>query len=222
MNKKIVIMVFLLSFIKSFAYINIFPTTFDKRIDNEEGVQTFYISNNTKNPLSYRIYLEKSDSKKDMTEWIEIYPKSVKLDIGETKEVKMQILSPKGVEKGEYISNLVIKEIESPESKKKNQNTKVRIFTELKIEIAGFVGELSPKFEIKDNKIINIGEIRSKIEVFLSNKKENKYVGTLRMLPKDEKSLDDLKITSSDFKNYKYIELKDVDGNTILKTKLGE
>lgn len=219
--KEKIIILFLLSFIKSFSYINIFPTNFDKRIDNEEGVQSFYISNNTKNQLSYRIYLEKSNSNNDMTNWIEIYPKSINVDTGETKEIKMQVVAPENVKEGEYISNLIIKEIDNTKSREANKNTKVRIFTELKVELAGYVGNLEPKFKIENNKIINVGEIRTNIEVFFSNKKDKKYIGSLRMLKGDTKNIKELNIVDSDYKKYTHIEIQDKSGKILLKQKLG-
>ena len=229
--KKLIILLLAIMSINSFAYINITPTTFDKRIDNEDGVSSFYISNSTKDTLAYRIYIEKTDSEYDMSDYIEIYPKSLKLKTGETKEIKMQINAPKTLKKGEYISNLVIKEVENPENRGKKFGAKLKIYTELKIEIAGYVGDIKQKFALKDIKktdgkltgiIKNIGDRRAKVDLFLSNSKNksenDKYITSVRLLSNQEKELNQ----QLDSLNYKFIKVVDVDGNTILVEKLKE
>lgn len=189
MMKKIIFMI-LLSF-KTFAYMNVAPIVFDKRIDNGGATQEFYITNPTHNEVGYRIYKEKSEGL-DMSNYMEVYPRALKLKSGETGVVKVYIESPKNIEKGEYTAILGIKEINIPESLKAG-NSGLTIYTDLKLELAGFVGDISPTVEInnlntKNNKISfeikNSGEIRTKVEVFINSEdlKEDIYLDSFRLL----------------------------------------
>ena len=109
--------------------------------------------------------------------------------------------------------------------------TKLKIYTELKIEIAGYVGDIKQKFALKDIKktdgkltgiIKNIGDRRAKVDLFLSNSKNksenDKYITSVRLLSNQEKELNQ----QLDSLNYKFIKVVDVDGNTILVEKLKE
>lgn len=223
------IIIFVLTF-QSFAYINIYPTTFDRAIDDGKGAKSFYLSNTTKYPVAYRIFMEKTGEKNDMTDWIEYYPKSIKLDVGETKEIKMQITAPNNLEKGEYISTLVIKEVENPLQKRDNNGAKLKIYTELRMEIAGYVGGVEPKFKIDNLKILdnkiegvikNIGEIRSKVEVYLSDGKDEKYLGSTRLLVGGEKNLSEFKLDNFNRK-YNKIIIRDSEGKLLTSMKIKE
>ena len=182
----------------SFSYMSINPVIFDKRIDNGGSSEEYYISNPTKSEVGYRIYVEPSDIEKDMSKWIEYYPTSIKLKPGETKKINVFIEAPKEIKtKGEYTGILGIKEITVPSSFKNNK-AGVNIFTDLKIELAGFVGDLKPNLKISNLKlednllsfdIKNIGEIRTKVEAYLeSNDKEPIYLDSFRILKDKEKS----------------------------------
>lgn len=230
MRRVIITIIFLISALQSFAYINIYPTTFDKAIDDGDGAKSFYLSNTTKYPVAYRIYLEGTGEKNDMTEWIEYYPKSVKLDVGETKEIRMQITAPSNQKKGEYISTLVVKEIENPLQKRKENGAKLKIYTELRMEIAGYVGGLEPKFQLSNLKISNgklegsiknIGEIRSKVEIYLSDGKNEKYLGSTRLLVGMERDLSEFKVDEID-KEYKNIIIRDSEGKLLTSMKIKE
>lgn len=230
MRKILMTITFFTLILHSFAYINIYPTTFDKAIDDGNGAKSFYLSNTTKYPVAYRIYMEKTGEKKDMTDWIEYYPKSIKLDVGETKEIKVQITAPAGIEEGEYISNFVVKEVENPFQKRKETGAKLKIYTELKMEIAGYVGGLEPKFKVSnlkisdgkiEGKIKNISEIRSKIEIYLSDGKDEKYLGSTRLLAGGEKELSEFKVDRID-KKYKDIIIRDSEGKLLTSMKIKE
>lgn len=223
------IIIFILTF-QSFAYINIYPTTFDRAIDDDKGAKSFYLSNTTKYPVAYRIFMEKTGEKNDMTDWIEYYPKSVKLDVGETKEIKMQITAPDNLEKGEYISTLVIKEVENPLQKRDMNGAKLKIYTELRIEIAGYVGGVEPEFKIENLKILddkiegvikNIGKIRSNIEMYLSDGKDEKYLGSTRLLVGGEKKLSEFKVDKFE-KKYNQIIIRDSEGKLLTSMKIKE
>lgn len=233
MRKLISFLLFSLITIHSFGYVNIYPTNFDKQIDNGDGTHSFFLTNTTKNPIAYRVFPEKTDSDKDMTEWIDIYPTSIKLDIGETKEIKIQVTAPKSTPRGEYISNLVIKEIENPLSRKNSSSTQLKIYTELRIEIAGFVGDLTPKIQVENfqisknklqGKLKNIGESRINIELFLSENKDDKkevYLGSARLLVNDEKNLSDFSLHSPNSqKKFQYLNIRDINGNLLTSLKI--
>ena len=162
-----------------------------------------------------------------MSKWIEYYPTSLKLKPGETKKINVFIEAPEKAKKGEYTGVLGIKEITVPNSLKNNR-AGVNVYTDLKIELAGFVGELKPKLEINDLKlknkklsfnIKNIGEIRTKVEAYIEEKdKEPIYLDSFRILQNKEKSFEkELSTTLS--KNSKLI-IYDLAGNKILDKKL--
>lgn len=164
-----------------------------------------------------------------MTSWIEYYPRELKLSPGETGKIKVLIEAPNEVKKGEYISTLGIKEVNIPTSEKKNST--VQIYTNLKMEIAGFVGDLKPEIELKnlsltENKLKlelkNIGKIRTKVEVYLSDLKgENKvFVDSVRLLQDKEKEITKT-VELKDLKNNKIkILVLDMQGNKILEKRL--
>lgn len=221
--KKILsFLLFLLSF-RSYSYMNVSPLIFDKRIDNGGEIQEYYITNALSHKTSYRIYLEKGEN--DMSEWIEYYPKSLNLEAGETGKIKLFIEAPDKVKEGEYTAILGVKEINTPNVEKSGN---LAIYTNLKIEIAGFVGDLKPQIEVKDikvennklsMKILNKGEIRTKLEVFLKNPKDTeKYLGSIRLLKGHEKLF--LSETSINIQKGSKIEIKDLEGNLVKEIKM--
>lgn len=222
-RKILSFLLFLLSF-KSYSYMNVSPLIFDKRIDKGGEVQEYYITNALSHKTSYRIYVEKGNEN-DMSEWIEYYPKSLNLEAGETGKVKLFIEAPEKVKEGEYTAILGVKEINTPNVEKSGN---LAIYTNLKIEIAGFVGELKPRIEVEDikvennklsMKIFNKGEIRTKLEVYLKNPKEvEKYLGSVRLLKGFEKVF--LSETSTEIKKGSKIEIKDLEGNLVKEIKM--
>ena len=189
------ILIFLFFTIEVFAYINITPITFDKRIDRDGGVKEYIISNSSTKSKRYRIYMESVEEKNDMTDWVEWYPKSLSLKAGESKKIKVLIIAPSEAKKGEYTTKLCIKELEIP-----MQKENIRILTNLKIELAGYIGDIQPKvsFERKSNKdgeneellIKNIGDIRQRFEIYTGEDEEKlEYLGQVRLFKGDVKSL---------------------------------
>ncbi|MGL4866010.1 hypothetical protein [Cetobacterium sp.] len=131
----IFIIVFLLNLKETYSYINIYPTKFEKIIE-KELTEEFFLYNRTKKTLKYRIYLEKNGEQNDMTPWIKIYPRSITLKPLEEKTIKIFISRPNGIKKGEYTSQLIIKEIENPKEK---NNEKVQVMTILKMKMKGII-----------------------------------------------------------------------------------
>lgn len=205
--KKLLSLMFLLISSLSYCFTSINPAIFDKRIDGGGAGEEYYISNPTNSEIGYRIYVEPSDSPNDMSKWIEYYPTSLKLKAGETKKVKVFIEAPQNVKEGEYTAVLGVKEVAIPMSLKA-ENAGVSIYTDLKLEIAGFVGDLKPEIEVSDlivagNKvkfgIKNVGEIRTKVEAYLeSADNEPLYLDSFRLLQGKSKSFE----TDLDLKKY--------------------
>ena len=229
MEKIKKLLIFLILGLKSFAYMQVAPIIFDKRIDQGGAIQEFYITNPTNQEVGYRIYKEKSDTDLDMTPYMEFYPKTLKLKSGESGKIRVYIEAPKDSTEGEYTTIMGIKEINIP-SVKKSGNGNVIIYTDLKLELAGYVGNLKPNLEIKDLKlknneltfkISNIGEIRTKVEAYLiDDLKEAKYLDTFRLLKNKESNFNQ-KLKLKNLKNPRLV-INDMDGNKILEKEIKE
>lgn len=140
--KKILFFLFILIFLSqmTFGYINIYPVKFDKRIDRGGSGEEFVLYNPTSNPLRYEIYLESDGIENSMLEWSEIYPPTISLQSGESKEVKIFVRSPIGVKNGEYMVTMGIKELVAPTTNSE-ERSQVRVLTHLKIDLKGYVGD---------------------------------------------------------------------------------
>lgn len=224
--------------IHSYAYINIYPLTFDKRIDRLGEVQEFNLYNGTLKPLKYEIYIDKSTKYKDMSNWIEYYPKVITIKPGKEEILKIYIQSPKGTEKGEYSAILGIKELYFPdEEAMRKKESSLKIMTDLKIELFGFVGDIVSDLKIQNLSISvnekslnlngyleNIGKRRATFKFFLSDSKNKNtfFIGEKRLLPNEKFSLEEFsqKITDEDvlkkIKRYKKFVIKEND--TIIKS----
>lgn len=193
--KNIFILFFLLAF-NAFGYININPVTFDKKIDGKGEVQEYTLYNPTQNTLKYQMYLTDDEIERTMKNWIEIFPTTVTLKPGRSGKFKVFVKSPKGAPKGEYLVTVGIKEVALPKLDSKNTST-VQILTHLKMDLAGYIGELNPKLFLKDfsvtlkennlnfhGLIANVGERRGTLDFYLAEAKGKnpKYVGNLRLL----------------------------------------
>lgn len=228
-NFKKLIIFFILTF-KTFAYMQVAPIIFDKRIDKEGATQEFYITNPTAKEVGYRLYKEKSDNELDMTPYMQFYPKSLKLKPGQSEKVRVYIEAPKEAKQGEYTAIMGIKEINIPGIEKKG-NGSVIIYTDLKLELAGYVGDLKPKLQIDDLKlknneltfkISNTGEIRTKVEAYLEgdNLKEAKYLDSFRLL-KGYKNTFNQKLDINNLKNPRLV-ITDMEGIKILEKGIGK
>lgn len=197
----IVIFLQLLFFFKSFAYINVYPTKFDKRIEERGSIGEYFFTNKTSNPIKYRFsFIPPQYTENDMTSWISFYPNSITVNPGDEGSVKFLIKPPKNSEKGEYKSFIYIEEI--PMGVKNG----VTMLTNLKMEVLGWVGELEPKIEIRDSKIFNVGERRGNFEFFLENSLENKKYLLSKSILKDE-SIDLSELFSESEEKYKYFSI---------------
>lgn len=136
MKKIMYIVILFLMSINALGYINIYPSKFEKSI-KKETYEEFTLYNRTQRDIKYRVYLEDIEGKKSMTDWIEVYPKSIVLKPLEEKIIKLSVKAPENAPAGEYNSNLVIKEIESV--KKTKNESKVKVMTMLKLKLKGYV-----------------------------------------------------------------------------------
>lgn len=154
----------------AFSYINIYPLEFDQRIDKMGGIKDFVLTNTTKNILKYRFDIIGDDSSDlDMSEWTEIYPRSVILEPGHSKSIKMYIRAPKNTETGEYSTVLSIRELELPINSQNDK--KINVYTNLKIKLYGYVGALNTDIELKDFDIVKNQNLKElKIKGNLENK----------------------------------------------------
>lgn len=220
------ILFFLVCSINSFSYINIYPLSFDQRIDGMGAIEDYTLINNTDKTLKYLVGVEKDKDKFDMTQWCEIYPKAVVLKSGEKKEIKVYIHSPVESDIGEYSTILNIKELEVPNGK--NIQNKLKVFTNLKLKIYGYVGDLKSsiivenlnvfKGESKDElklygKLKNKSLRRIKLDIILKGESEEEYLISECRLRKDEE-LDmeslNLLIKNINLNNEQYLKLNKI------------
>ncbi|WP_047395882.1 hypothetical protein [Cetobacterium sp. ZOR0034] len=232
---KVVLIFFLLA-TSLFSYVNVHPVTFDKRIDGRGEVQEYTLYNPTKNSLRYQIYLDDSRLEKSMKDWIELYPTTITLKPGGSGKFKVLARAPKGVPAGEYLVTVGIKEMGLPNNPK-DSTASVQILTHLKMDIAGYVGELNPKVYFKDlnvkvenqelkfkGDIANVGERRGTLEFFLGDKNSRNqiYLGNLRLLRGEKVAAE--KLNQKFLENFKSIEeliVKDsLNGKILYKEKI--
>lgn len=221
----------------SFAYININPIVFDKKIDNGGEAQEYTINNITNRTLKYRVYVEKNSEKFDMTQWAEVYPKNITVRPGEEKTIKLYINSPLDTPNGEYSTTLGLKEIGLP-NVKKNRGL-LEIYTNLKIKIYGYVGKMDPKLEYKNLKVLKgkfiesfliDGDIKNNsgrrvnLEFLLSDGKQNYLLGESRVKKDEVLTLNKLKIfkenkeLQKNYSNIKILYIQEKGSNKSLKT----
>ncbi len=228
--KNIFILFFLLTF-NTFGYININPVIFDKKIDGRGEAQEYTLYNPTQNTLKYQLYLTDENIEKSMKNWVEIFPTTVTLKPGRSGKFKIFVKAPKGVPKGEYLVTVGIKEIALPNLTSKD-NSAVQILTHLKMDLAGYIGDLNPKIFLKDFSVslkdknlefkgilANVGERRGTLNFYLAEGKNKNeiYIGNLRLLKNEKIEANKLnqKLTKHDekfmknFSKYKKLVVKD-------------
>lgn len=168
MKFKYFVSLFFMFSVVSFAYINIYPLSFDQRIDDMGGIKDFVLTNTTNRVVKYQINILKNEDKHDMTPWVEIYPRVLTLNPGAKGEVKLYIRAPKGTFLGEYSTILNIKELELPKEKKEKKG--VNVFTNLRIKLYGYVGKLDSSISLKNIKVFKDKKNKDiKLKGFLKN-----------------------------------------------------
>ncbi len=205
----------------SFAYVNIYPLSFDRRIDSMGGIRDFTLTNTTNKIVKYQINILRNSEKQDMSSWTEVYPRTLTLKPGAKGEIKMYTRAPKGTPIGEYCTVLNIKELEVPKDKKA-----VNVFTNLKINLYGYVGKLDSSISLKNFKSFkgkNIDDIklngvvkneslrRVNLEIVLadSNEKNGILICETKLKKGEEIDLSNLKVfndSKNQNKNYSKLE----------------
>lgn len=198
-----ILFLFFIIFKLSFSYINIHPTFFDKPIDFGGSYQEFTLFNQSNETVLYRIYCEphSGTTGKDMSRWVNFYPRSLTLAPGESGKIQVTVASNSKIEAGEYSAVLGIRELPIYEKVLKENSSGLGILTDLKLVINGYAGDISPKLvfsnlnlQVAPNKITlngsveNRGERRGKFELYI----DNYFLGNLRIHSNESLSLTDL------------------------------
>ena len=197
---------FLMFSINSFAYLNIYPTSFNKPIDGKGATEEFTLSNMSTSPVKYKIYLEETGSNLSMVPWIEVYPKSITLKPGEEKKIKLYAKAPSSVGEGEYRAIIGFKEIYVPMKEKVTSSTSIKLLTDLKLHITGYVGNLNPIITGKNiqlttkglvGTLANNGNRYGDLEIYLANKsnKNMHFAGTTKLKKGESIELSTLKLS---------------------------
>ena len=175
-NRKIsFLLFFILMVVNSFAYINISPTTLDKNIlKGAYEEYTFY--NNTTVPLRYKlsvIPMEENKNVKDMSKWVEVYPKVVTVNPTEQKSFKLYIQAPKGTEAGDYGAFVNIRQVSAPKlesGEQKDIAAGMAVMVNVNMGLYGYIGDEVPKIETTKPQIIKDSKDNQILKMVISNK----------------------------------------------------
>lgn len=160
-NKLVLLITYLLLIVNCFAYINISPTTLDKNI-KVGAYEEFTFFNNTTVPLRYKLSALPMEGKnvKDMSKWVEIYPKVVTVYPTETKSFKLYIQAPKGAEEGDYGTFVNIRQVSAPKLKhneKESIGAGMTVMVNVNMGLYGYVGDAVPKVEATQPQVVKQG-----------------------------------------------------------------
>lgn len=174
MKRTLTIMIFILWSIFSFSYINISPTTLNKNIGTGD-YEEFTFTNNTTIPMRYRItpMAMENPNVKDMSEWIEVYPKVVTVYPDDSQTFKLYVQAPKGSEIGDYGAFLNIKQVSAPklegEVKDHNIAAGMMVMVNVNMGIYGYIGDKNPELETTEPKVIK-DKKEQKLQLEVKNK----------------------------------------------------
>lgn len=174
--KNIILFIFIMSFVNVFGYINLAPSSFDKNI-GKGGYQEFTLYNQTDIPFRYKItpIMMKNNEKadKDMSKWVEVYPKIVTVEPQDSQKFKVYIKAPKNSETGDYGAFLNIRQMSAPkvkgEEEKQNLGAGAIIMVNLNLGIYGYVGDEKPKLTCIEKPKISIRDGKSYLKMKLKN-----------------------------------------------------
>ncbi|MDX8335204.1 COG1470 family protein [Candidatus Cetobacterium colombiensis] len=239
--KKNIFIILMILFSKVYPYVNIHPVTFDKNIGGAGEVQEYYLYNGTNTGIKYLFSVEKSKDKKDMTSWVEYYPKVLNLKPGQEGILKVFIKAPVGTENGEYTTVLGVKEMPVVKEKDlKSKGSSLKVLTNLKIEIVGYVGELKTNLNAKNlqvtkennklsfsGKIKNTGNRRGTFSFYLSDSRnQNSFLlGNKRILKDEDLDLKEFnqeikdEVVFKNIKRYNTLLIKEND-DVVMKVKI--
>lgn len=151
------IILFIFLAIKGFAF-EIDSTAFEQRVDNG-GYREFVLNNRSQKTIRYKVEIkedERNGKQKDMSKWVEVYPKVMTIPPLQKRVLKVFAKSPLGTPKGEYGFRMVITPLSVPVMSevqgKINVNSTLDIVPV--IYMYGHVGdpEFEKNIEIRDNR----------------------------------------------------------------------
>lgn len=181
--KNVILMIIFYIFLNltTFSYINISPTTLDRNIGTG-AYEEFTFYNNTNIPLRYKLSaISMEDSNiKDMSKWIEIYPKVVTIYPTEEKSFKVYIQAPEGSETGDYGAFINIRQVSAPKLESGEKETiaaGMAVMVNVNMGIYGYIGDLHPKVTISNMSVTKKNDIST-----LKMNIENKSNRLVRML----------------------------------------
>lgn len=154
----LVVSYFVLSF-TALAYINISPTTLDKNI-GIGAYEEFTFYNNTSVPMRYKLSVIPMEGKsvKDMSKWVEVYPKVVTVYPNDKQSFKIYVQAPKNTEPGDYGTLLNIRQVSAPklegDAGEQNVAAGMTVMVNLNMGLYGYVGDIEPKLETTKPKVI--------------------------------------------------------------------
>ena len=219
----------------SYGYINISPTSLDKNI-GEGAYEEFTLYNNTKFPIRYKVtaFEMKEGVVKDMSKWMEIYPKVLTVEPLGEKSFKLYIKSPQNAANGDYGAFLNIRQVSVPKLKsddKTNISSGLTVMTNLNMGLYGYVGNETPDIEIENLKIVtrenknylsldleNRTDRLVRLQVEVEDEKKGIYpVGEFRVL-KEQTALIDHEIKNLSNKSMgKKVLIKNKEDGKVLK-----
>lgn len=180
MFKLKMMIIFILIFNFSFGYVNIYPSFFYTKLEENKGYETLVLTNTREEEIRYRLYLEE-DNLKDVT--VKLYPKSITLKPFESKEVKISIesSSDKAIK---YTKILVIKEIALPGQKK-------TVMTMLKLKLSGFSGNYEPNLRLKKikNNTLEIENIGDRVGIYEVYDSQENFIDSFIIRENEKKEL---------------------------------
>ena len=129
---------------------------FDRRIDGEGGYREVVLSNHSDKTIRYKFSVSKGKGERDMSQWVELYPKVMTIPPLEKRTLKIYAKSPIDTLKGEYsfylnIDDLIVPTLKVPEQGKVRGTATISFAPS--IEMLGYVGEPEYEKTIKFNNI---------------------------------------------------------------------
>lgn len=234
-SKIVLLITYLLIIVNSFGYINISPTTLDKNIKTG-AYEEFTFFNNTTVPLRYKLSALPMEGKniKDMSKWVEIYPKVVTVYPTESKSFKVYIQAPKGAENGDYGTFVNIKQVSAPKLKhneKENIGAGMTIMVNVNMGLYGYVGDTVPKLEATQPQVVKQGnkqilkmrldnKSNRLVRVEISVKSANNYVykvGEVRAMKNQNLEIENEILDMGANEKAKEVIVKDVESDKIVK-----
>ena len=144
--------------------------------------QEFTFYNDTTIPFRYKITpvaMTGNKLVKDMSKWVEVYPKIVTVNPTESKKFKVYVKADKNAETGDYGTFLNIRQMSAPKLKgeeEQNIGAGMVVMVNLNMGIYGYIGDKEPKIEIIEPSVYKKGE-----KSFLKMKLENKTNRLVRL-----------------------------------------